>query len=348
MSPALDSVGLVEHRFTNLHSLLHSSSEMNPSEPLSPITTPGTPYQAPVPVATPAEVAADWFIRVYRYIPKDEPAIAATVIMGILTIVTMVTTIKFKGYYMWVIVAATLLEAVGFALRIGSIHSPNSLGIYIGSTLLLITMPIAMAFINYLVFGRILKRYGRKIMFLKASWIAIIFLVSDVLSFLLQGGAAGLLTSKNTKMIKIGRNIIIAGFVIQLFFFVCFIWLTFWATFISPRFKLFKVKSLRQTFYGLWITIFLILLRNVYRAVEYIADEKSYVPSHEWTMYVFEFAFIALAIIFYNIFHFGRTLPVHGQWIEDLKEHKSRVKSKEGTNEVPLEEAGPVPVNEQV
>ena len=330
------------------HSRLHSSTEMNPSEPSSPFSGPEPGSPVPVSSLTPAQTAAAWFLRVYRYIPNEDPAIAAVVIMAVLAVVTGITTIRFKGHYMWIIAAATLLEALGFALRIGSIHQATHLGIYIGSMIFLITMPIAMAFVNYLVFGRILKEYGRKIMFLKATWIAVIFLVSDVLSFLLQGGATGLLTSKTASTVKIGRNIIIAGFVIQLVFFVAFIWLTFWAAFISPRFKLYKVKSLRQTFWGLWITIFLILLRNVYRAVEYIADEESYIPSHEWTMYVFEFAFIALAVVFYNIFHFGRTLPAKGQWNEDLKLHKSRVKSKEGTDEVQMEDVPPAPQNDQV
>ena len=307
---------------------------MNPVEPFAPLgvpfESPDAPFSPLAPVSTPAQITADWFLRVYRYIPNQDPAIAATVIMAVIAIMSLAANIRFKGHYMWVIFASAFFEALGFGLRILSINQPNKLGPFIGSMFLLITVPIAMAFINYLVFGRILKSYGRKIMFLRPAWIAAIFLISDVLSFLLQGGAAGLLTSKNRNMQKIGRNIIIAGFVIQLFFFVCFIGLTMWASFISPRFKLYRVASLRQGLWGLWITIFLILLRNIYRAVEYIADEKSYVPSHEWTMYVFEFAFIALALIIYNILHFGRTLPAGGAWEKDVAEHKLLIKSREG------------------
>jgi hypothetical protein len=276
----------------------------------------------------PTEISREWLLRLYHFIPKEGPAIFAIIIFFLASMVIGYMTIRFKGHYMWVIVFSGLFEAIGYIIRIVSINK-NTLGVFIGSTALLIITPIALAFVNYLVFGIILKQYDRKLIFLRPKWIAGGFLTSDILAFVLQLGASGLLVSKDTKMQNIGRNIFIVGFVFQLIFFTCFIWLTLHATVVSPRFRLFRVKSLRMTFIGLWVTIGLIFARNIFRAVEYIVPSTSPVVTYEWPFYVFEFGPIALSMVGYCVFHFGKYLPADGAWVEHLKAHKIEIKKEQ-------------------
>ena len=322
--------GRLGHKLRHRNLFCFHSSRYSPAMNIifdSPINGSDVPLS---PVATPAEAAHAWFLRIYRFVPQQTPAYFGAIIMFLLFFVACFFNIRHrKAYYMWIVPISALFEGIGYSIRIHSIRHPGKLGFYIGGSFPMIVVPIALAFINYLVFGRILKAYGRKALFLRPAWIAAIFLVSDVLAFLLQAGASGLLASSDASMQKTGKNIIIAGFILQLVFFTIFIWLTLHAYFISPRFRLYRVRSLHQCFIGLWVTIGLIFCRNIYRAIEYIAPRTSYIPSHEWTFYIFEFTLIALSIIAYCVYHFGRVFPNDGEWIKDLQAHRTAVRGAE-------------------
>mgnify|MGYP001066912271 CR=1 FL=1 len=296
------------------------------------------------PIQTPTEEQIAWLLSTYHYHPSEGVAIFACAAFGLLTLLIAALTLKYKGYYMWIVVGASLLESVGYGIRIATLHS-TQLRLYIVSVLLLVVMPIALVFVNYFVMGRILKKYGRKLMIINPDSIARTWLISDVATFLLQGAATVLLTSNNAQKIKTGRRIIITGFVVQLIFFAAFLYITLHAAVVSPRFKLFRVKSLRMIFIGLWTTTICFFIRNIYRATDFISATTSYVPTHEWLFYVFDFAPIALSIIFYSIFHFGRFLD--GPWVEELKAHKREIVGGDEDGDLELEDKviPPVPVS---
>lgn len=266
--------------------------------------------------------------RYYHYDPALWPACVALVAYFLMTILLTCLTIKYRGHYMWIIVGTAFAETVGYALRILMMKQP-SLVHYIVTTFFLLLPPIALAFVNYYVLGRVLQRYGRRILLLKPQYVAVVFLVSDVLTFLLQAGGGGLMASSSTTMRNAGMDTAIFGLVVQLVFFLGFAYLTLHSSFISARYRLYRVHRLRPVYLGLWITIGILFIRNIYRTCEFSVSDTSYLTTNEWPFYLFDSICIYAALITYAILHFGRLIPIAGDWEKDVERHLAEVKAKE-------------------
>jgi hypothetical protein len=277
-----------------------------------------------IPSSPPVDPHTAGLIRLFHYLPNQDVAIFACVFFAVIAIIVAALTIYFKGHFMWIIAVTLAIESLGYGLRILVIHH-YTLITYIVSTLMLICAPVALAFVNYYVLGIILKQYGSKAFCLKPQWIAWLFLGSDILTFFIQASSSGLLTQSKPSMVSAGRAVMVFGLVLQLVFFAIFTWITLHVAFISPRFKLYRVRSVRSAFHGLWFTIGCLFIRNIYRTLEYSVKQKSYIVTHEWTFYAFEMSAIAICGVFYCVYHFGRVLPDKGSWKLDFKAHKDAI-----------------------
>src|SRR5579862_1057177 len=91
--------------------------------------------------------------------------------------------------------------------------------------------PIFFLAINYVIFGRLLRSTlalddivnGRKLSFLNPRRISLIFLGSDIASFLIQANGSGLAASDNDSTTRIGLNILLAGMALNFASFIIFI-----------------------------------------------------------------------------------------------------------------------------
>jgi hypothetical protein len=131
------------------------------------------------------------------------------------------------------------------------------------------------------------------------------FVIGDVLSFMIQGGAAGLMvTGKNA---KIGEGIVIAGLLIQIIMFGLF---TVTAIIFNRRIRHSPTaesssslipwqKSMRM----LYITSALIMVRSLFRVVEYAMGNDGYPLSHEWTLYIFDSVLMFAVMVVYYLWY---------------------------------------------
>lgn len=156
--------------------------------------------------------------------------------------------------------------------------------------------------------GRIIRATnGGRLSIIRSTWLTKIFVTGDVLSFFVQAAGGGLLSSgvNNPKMIKIGQDIILAGLFIQLFIFGIFV-----ATAVIFHMRLRKSptkESLElelEWVKMLWVLYALsafIMIRNVYRVVEYIQGNDGYLRTSEWPTYVFDAAIMSsvMAVMFW-------------------------------------------------
>ncbi|PVI01010.1 hypothetical protein DM02DRAFT_642118 [Periconia macrospinosa] len=100
------------------------------------------------------------------------------------------------------------------------------------------------------------------------TWILIpfltkIFVIGDVISFLVQGGGGGIMATGTISALHIGEKIIIGGLVVQLLFF-------------------------ERQLYALYGASALILIRSVFRLIEYAQGNVGYLISHEVFLYFFD------------------------------------------------------------
>lgn len=128
------------------------------------------------------------------------------------------------------------------------------------------------------------------------------FVIGDVLSFVVQGGAAGLMvTGKNAKL---GEGIVVAGLMIQIIMFGLFagIAIIFWRRVERNPTPEASGRSIswKKSLHMLFIVSALIMVRSLFRVVEYAMSNDGYLLEHEWTMYIFDSVpMFAVMVVYY-------------------------------------------------
>jgi hypothetical protein len=129
--------------------------------------------------------------------------------------------------------------------------------------------------------------------------------------------------------VKLGQNIITGGLGIQVLFFGLFI-----AVAGIFNYRLRAVPSLRSKqlsvpwqsyLYVLYGASFLIMIRSVFRIVEYVMGQDGYLLDHEIFLYIFDAVLMFSTMVLFNVYHPSRiinkrALENHGR---DLEENDS-------------------------
>jgi hypothetical protein len=158
-------------------------------------------------------------------------------------------------------IAAT--EAPDFTVPVYSVH-----------TILVLVAPSVFAASIYMCLGRLIQiTEGEKHSLIRARWLTKIFVLGDVISFLLQGAGGGIMASGTISAVHLGENVIIGGLVVQILFFSCFvvvagIW--HWRILRAPTGKSMETEGLwKRSIYSLYAGSVLIWIRCVFRLIEY-------------------------------------------------------------------------------
>lgn len=127
------------------------------------------------------------------------------------------------------------------------------------------------------------------------------FVTGDILSFVVQGGAAGLMVTGNN--VKTGEGMVIGGLMIQIIMFGLF---AVTAVLFQRRIErsptpescssaLTWQKSMRM----LYIVSALIMIRSIFRVAEYAMGNDGYLLKHEWTLYIFDSTLMFAVMVVY-------------------------------------------------
>lgn len=123
------------------------------------------------------------------------------------------------------------------------------------------------------------------------------------------------MTSGSSTTIEIGQWVIVAGLCVQLIFFGAFIIssIIFHLRIIrlptaeSEQTKQKGRSILPRDWRGLlsvcYVVSVLILIRSVYRLVEFIQGQQGYVISHEFFLYIFDAVMMFLVMVLMNLLH---------------------------------------------
>jgi hypothetical protein len=160
----------------------------------------------------------------------------------------------------------------------------------------------------YMALGRLIRCvHAEKYSLIRIKWLTKVFVMGDVLSFLVQGGASGLMVTGNNA--KLGSNIVVAGLVIQILTFCFFIATSVVFQVRMTRFptpesfdERVKWKSHLRVLHAVSL---LILIRSLFRVVEYIQGNDGYSLTHEWTLYVFDSTLMFAVMLIWAIWHPG-------------------------------------------
>jgi hypothetical protein len=184
------------------------------------------------------------------------------------------------------------VQVIGYCIRIFAHYHTDQIAPYVVQSTFILLAPVFYAASIYMMLGRLINSvHGERFSVVRPSRMTKIFVCGDILSLSVQGNAAGLTAKKSTQLL--GEHIVTAGLLIQLIVFGFFVVA---AAVFHRRMRRHVAKEAvlttdipwSQGLKMLYVCSALIMIRSVFRVVEYTMGTDSYLLSNEWPTYVFD------------------------------------------------------------
>jgi hypothetical protein len=258
----------------------------------------------------------------YRYTPSLPAAIVALTIFAILTSLHAWKIIRYRTLYFIPFTIGGLFETIGYAGRIWSHFDTVSIGGFVMQAILILVAPALFAASIYMILGRLIRTLqADHLSLLPVKWITRIFVIGDVISFSLQAGGGGIQSAGTPEMYDIGEKIIIVGLFIQIVVFGFFVVTSaLFHTRIVRNPTTIAAAGIvpwRRHLAVLYSSSALILVRSVFRVVEYLQGNAGYLISHEVFLYCFDAVLMAAVMAIFLIWYVNGLGTVRGQKSRD-------------------------------
>ncbi|OGE54784.1 hypothetical protein PENARI_c005G01303 [Penicillium arizonense] len=255
--------------------------------------------------------------NIYGYNPSLPAAIIFIILFGASTAYHGYQLVKSRCMYFIPFLIGGVFQIIGYICRAASHDNYSGISLYAIQTLLILLAPPLYAASIYMVLGRtVTYLHAEHLSLVPVKWMTKIFVTGDVFSFLLQCAGGGLM-SAGSSMHETGSNVTVGGLVIQLLFFGFFVVVTTVFHFRISRHPTsksqtelgitrsqgWKQRNWSTILIGLYIVSVLILVRSVFRLVEYREGYSGYIMTHEVFMYIFDGLLMWIAMIVMNIYH---------------------------------------------
>ncbi|CEI40804.1 hypothetical protein FVEN_g1506 [Fusarium venenatum] len=257
---------------------------------------------------------------IWMYNPSLPLAIIATIIYGIIfLILAYQTLIRYRAWFFIVVVVGSAIEVAAYNLRTYSIQNPSEITPFVMTLTYTVLAPVLIAAGNYLLISRlivaVLPPSRHRILRIPGRHLTPIFVVCDVIAFLIQGSGSGVASSGNWQgeMERIGVKTLIAGLVFQLVAFSLFICVFRRFHILAGRMAIDSApQGWQKVVLSVYISSILIMIRCIFRVVEFAGGRGSYAFNHEWLFWVFESLPMVGAIGIFCIYHPCRYLGKSG------------------------------------
>ncbi|KAK7706481.1 hypothetical protein SLS63_013968 [Diaporthe eres] len=263
---------------------------------------------------------AGFNFQLYRYTPSLAAAVVGVVVFAILTVLHTGLLLRARAFYF---TAFTIgVQTIGYAGRIWSHYDKYSLGGFIIQAILILVAPALYAASIYMILGRLVRTVkGEHLSLIPVQWVTRLFVTGDVIAFSLQAGGGGIQAAGSLEMYEIGEKIIIAGLFVQIFVFGFFVVTSvlFHVRLVRNPTTIVEAGEIpwRRYLNVLYITSAIILVRSIFRVVEYLQGNAGYLISHEVFLYIFDALLMAV------------TMAIFVVWYVDHLDGTRRRKSKE-------------------
>ncbi|KAJ5744477.1 RTA-like protein [Penicillium manginii] len=272
------------------------------------------------------------------------PTLAGGVIFTLLFIATtgfhIFQLTKARCWYFIPFVIGGIFQVIGYICRLAARNSLDSVTLYALQSVLILLAPPLYAASIYMVLGRtVTYLQAEPLSLVRVNWMTKIFVAGDVFSFLMQSAGGGMMAIKDTHTRETGSNIVIGGLVVQLLFFGFFVVTA--AVFHmrinrQPTAKsqsdrdMTRSQGLRQrnwvtVLLALYIVSVLILIRCIFRLIEYKGGFNGYLMTHEVYMYIFDAVLMFIAMVVMNVYHpavilgDGKAGRLHSAYSEEVQ-----------------------------
>ncbi|KAG0709696.1 RTA1-like protein [Suillus ampliporus] len=208
---------------------------------------------------------------------------------------------------------------IGFGFRFAVHYNPDSLGIYIAEYLMIVLSPCFFIAANYVLLGRLAREIDcAHHVLLPVRRMTLIFVMSDVTTFVIQAAGASMTTSSVYSSALTGRHIFLAGLVLQLISVLsfCIIYVRFLYK-VHAEEKAVWMRDSKQHWNSDWRTLaaafavscICILIRSCYRVAELAQGANGSLSASETAFYLGDTLPLCVAIVMYVPFWPGRFIP---------------------------------------
>ncbi|KAL4877878.1 RTA1 like protein-domain-containing protein [Aspergillus karnatakaensis] len=267
----------------------------------------------------------DW--SVYHYDPSLPAAIAFAALYLIPTCYHVyIAWASYRGdryfrySYCIPIIIAGFVEINGYGQRAGSTQSIQDIGLFATSQTMIVLAPVLVCASLYILLSRIIiatqppgaEGKDSKVLggLVKVTWLPRIFITLDVAAMLTQGGGSSVASAGEWQgtLLDIGQGILIAGLAVQVATFMVFLIVVI--KFHRDGVRNFLLEdSMLKVIYGVYIAGFFIMVRSIFRLIEFAWGVESYIMTNEWPIYVLEGVPMWLAFMVLGWYHPSRWLP---------------------------------------
>ncbi|KAH6658658.1 RTA1 like protein-domain-containing protein [Truncatella angustata] len=242
----------------------------------------------------------------WNYLPSVPAAVIFLLLFLVMTSLISWRMFKTKTWFCIPLVIGGFFEFAGYCARASAHNKTGKIMPYAVQNFYILLGPTLFAASIYMCLGRIIRGVrADHHSLIQPRKLTRTFVTGDVLSLVVQGGAAGLMvTGKNASL---GEGIVIAGLLIQIIMFGVF---AATATVFQKRINRNPTpesgmagapwkKSMRMLF----IVSSLIMIRSLFRVVEFAMGNSGYPLKHEWTLYVFDSVLMVTVMVVYHLWY---------------------------------------------
>ncbi|PYH92602.1 RTA1-domain-containing protein [Aspergillus ellipticus CBS 707.79] len=249
----------------------------------------------------------------WKYLPSLAAAAIFAVLFGVVTCVHSFRLWRSRAWFNIPFVVGGAFEFIGYVFRIIARNNTASITSYSVQSVLILLAPVLFAASVYMTLGRIIRSINaEKLSLVPVRWLTKLFVISDVIAFWVQGGGAGLMVVQS--MGTISKVIVIIGLVIQVVMFSFFIVTSIMFYRRAQQQLRYEASDgpqipWRHHMFTLYAVSGLILIRSIYRVVEYAMGMNGYLLSNEWPLYVFDTVLMFLAMVIWAVRYPGQIRP---------------------------------------
>lgn len=264
------------------------------------------------------------------YIANNTLTAVAFVYVLLVVLIQTYQIIYNGGKFMLSMVIGEYIYALGFAFRFALHHSPDSLEIFISEDLMIVLSPCFFIAANYTLLGRLAGEIDcAHHVLLPVRRLTLIFVLSDVTTFVIQATGASMTTSKVQSSASTGLHIFLAGLIMQLvsFVFFCAIYARFLYRVYTEEQDV-CMRDSKQHWINDWRTLAAalavscvgLLIRSFYRVVEASQGFRGNLSTSEAAFYLGDTIPICLALVVYVPFWPGRFIKPARPYVKEQKE----------------------------
>ncbi|ETS78055.1 hypothetical protein PFICI_10117 [Pestalotiopsis fici W106-1] len=258
----------------------------------------------------------DWRNATYSFY-RYEPSVAAAVIFCLLFLASSLLHFwqmyRTKSWFLGALVGGCFTEFIGYAARTASARQEPGcwkMMPYIIQSVFILLSPALFSASIYVILGRIVKLTdGDAHVLIKNRYITKTFVTGDLICLFMQCAAGGLMGGSRAlpALYKIGNGVVIASLILQLIWFAFFVVVAFAfhrRMVMVPTAAAQRPDVRWQSYlYTLYIVSFFVMVRSLFRAIEFIEGSTGYLQKSEALFYVFDSLLMFLAVIYLHWKH---------------------------------------------